>query len=92
MGRENNLGCAFDTMPGTNSMLYISSDFYGCRYFYGCVPCIPAHSDTPIVPRLPKGSSSGSPPPMLISLVACELKAAENDYQLVNSILTETHF
>lgn len=28
---------------------------------------------------------------MLISLVACELKAAENDYQLVNSILMETH-
>lgn len=50
------------------------------------------YSDIPIVPQLPEGSFSGSPPPMLISLVACELKAAENDYQLVNSILTETHF
>lgn len=40
----------------------------------------------------PEGSFSGSPLLMLISLVACELKAAENDYQLVNSILNETHF
>ena len=92
MGRVNNLGCAFNTVPGTNSVLSISSGFYGCLYFCDCVPCSTVHSDIPIVPRLPKGSSSGSPPPMLISLVACELKAAENDYQLVNSILTETHF
>lgn len=79
-------------MSGTNSTLCVSSDFYGRRYFYDCVPRIILHSDIPIVPQLPEGSFSGSPPPMLISLVACELKAAENDYQLVNSILTETHF
>lgn len=79
-------------MPGTNSMLYVSCGFMVVVIFYDCVPCITLHSDIPIVPQLPEGSFSGAPPPMLISLVACELKAAENDYQLVNSILTETHF
>ena len=50
------------------------------------------HFVIPTVLQPPEGSFSGSPVPMLISLVACELKAAENDYQLANSIWTETHF
>ena len=50
------------------------------------------HSAIPMVLQPPEGSFSGSPLLMLISLVACELNAAENDYQLVNSILNETHF
>lgn len=50
------------------------------------------YSAIPMILQAPEGSFGGSPLPTLISPVACELKAVENDYQLVNSILTETHF
>lgn len=46
----------------------------------------------PMVLQPPAGSLVDPLYPLLISLVACELKAAENDYQLFNSILNETHF